>query len=210
MCQGKCNSESKESSTLTNETNTPPRAAGPWPKATDEIHWKSGFSDMEFPPVPFPTRRVFAVAGEATIRALVHTHHDRLKQSPIGHLFPTDPTRFAIGVTKAADFIIEVTGGPNYYASAHEPICMRTRHFPFTIDERAREIWLAYLLIAFDEVGFPSEIREEYWNWVEAMSIRMINRRTMRAAPRRIPFADAAAMLNLNASNFLWREAQPA
>jgi hemoglobin len=72
---------------------------------------------------------------------------------------------------------------------------MRRRHYPFTIDEAAREVWLRELWLAFDDVGFPAQLRREYWEWVEAFSIRMINRRTRRAQPRRFPFADMPSRL---------------
>jgi hemoglobin len=65
---------------------------------------------------------------------------------------------------------------------------MRTRHFPFTIDEKARETWLLCLWHAFDEAKFPAAIRREYWDWMEAFSARMINRRTMKAQPTRFAF----------------------
>lgn len=72
---------------------------------------------------------------------------------------------------------------------------MRERHFPFAINERAREIWLLALLHAFDDVAFPDEVREEYWNWMEPFSIRMINRRTTKEQPRRHPWAEAKESL---------------
>ena len=151
--------------------------------------------DFEFPPVPLPSSRVFAVAGVSLIYALVERHHERLRASTIGHLFPCEPARFREGVERSVDFVVEKTGGPPAYAPPDGVRCMRTRHFAFTIDERGREIWLAELIGAMDDVEFPGEIREEYWNWVEAMSIRMVNRRTMRAAPARYPWKDAARML---------------
>jgi len=107
-------------------------------------------------------------------------------------LYPSDAERFAHAVKKAADYAVEATGGPAAFTPVNGNTCMRTRHFPFTIDEAAREIWLGQLWLSFDEVGFPAEVREEYWNWQEAMSIRMINRRTTKAAPRRFTFAQAA------------------
>lgn len=158
----------------------------------DEVRWKPASSHVEFPAVPFPSRRVFALVGEEKLRALVARHHQLLKASPVGHLFPADPQRFQAGVEKTADFIIEATGGPAGFTAVFGHTCMRSRHFTFTIDERAREIWLALLLLAFDDVGFPQAAREEYWDWVEALSIRVINRRTMRAAPERYPLAQAA------------------
>jgi len=163
--------------------------------ATGHVRWKDAASDLEFPPVPFPSRRVFAVAGESRLRALVKRHHERLRDTSVGHLFPRDPSRFVLGIEKSADFIVEATGGPTRYTASNGPSCMRTQHFAFTIDETARDIWLAQMLLTLDDVGLPEEIRLEFWNWVEAMSIRMINRRTMRAQPNRYPLEEAQKAL---------------
>jgi hypothetical protein len=51
------------------------------------------------------------------------------------------------------------------------------------------------MLGAFEDVGFPDEARLEYWNWVEALSIRAISRRTMIGQPRRYPLAEAPTAL---------------
>jgi hemoglobin len=74
-------------------------------------------------------------------------------------------------------------------------VCMRVRHFPFTIDERSRDVWLGELLHALIEVEFPSSLLEAYWEWVEPMSIRMINRRTSKAQPLRYPFTQVKPFL---------------
>ena len=169
---------------------TSPMAVG------DEVRWRPASTSHEYPPVPFPSRRVFSVAGEPILRALVKRHHQRLMNTSVANLFPSNPVRFAAGVEKTADFIVEATGGPPLFTSAHGHTCMRSRHFRFTIDEQAREIWLAQLLLAFDDVGFPQDVREEYWDWVESLSIRVINRRTMRADPRRYPLAEAPLALS--------------
>lgn len=170
-----------------------PRNGGP--RDPYEVHWKRSAVDLEFPPVPMPTRRVFDVAGETGLRALVARHHERLRDSPVGHLFPFDGQRFEDGIRRAGDFTVEKSGGPVDYAPPDGRVCMRTRHFAFTIDEHGRDVWLAQLLLAFDDVDFPREVREEFWNWVEAMSIRMINRRTTKASPTRYPYADARRAL---------------
>jgi hemoglobin len=161
----------------------------------EAVRWKEASADLDFPPVPLPSQRIFAVAGEPMLRALVQRHHERLRESNLAHLFPADPDRFALAVEKSADFIIEATGGSPRYTPAHGDTCMRTRHYPFLIDESAREVWLAQLLLSFDEVGFPHDIHLEFWDWLEALSIRMINRRTMRAQPKRYPLIDAPVAL---------------
>lgn len=167
----------------------PPESLG------DKVRWKDASIDLAFPPVPIPSRRVFAATGESMLRALVKSHHERLLDSSIGHMFPVNKDRFAAVMEKTADFIIKATDGSARMGSAHEHSCLRTQHFPFSIDEAARDIWLAQLLLAFDDVRFPEEARLEFWNWVEALSIRMINRRTMHEQPRRYPLAKATITL---------------
>ena len=65
---------------------------------------------------------------------------------------------------------------------------MRTRHFPFAIDEKSRETWLLCLWRAFEQADFPRGVRREFWEWMEPFSARMINRRTTKAQPRRLSF----------------------
>ena len=173
--------------------------------AADEVRWVEGFFEMEFPRVPFPSRRIFTVAGEAILRSLVLRHHERLYETPLRALFPADRRRFLAAVTRAADYAVETCGGPKYFTSIRGKPCMRKRHYPFTIDESAREIWLRQLWRAFDDVGFPAQVRQEYWEWVEPFSIRMINRRTQRAPPQRYPFADVPRrLLQGSALEALW------
>ncbi|MGO9632862.1 MAG: globin [Steroidobacteraceae bacterium] len=160
-----------------------------------EVRWVEGKHELEFPPVPFPSRRIIELAGASTLRALVLRHHQRLYETPLRALFPANRERFLAGVARAADYAIETCGGPRYFTSRRGKPCMRRRHYPFTIDEAAREVWLRELWLAFDDVGFPAQLRREYWEWVEAFSIRMINRRTQRAQPRRFPFADMPGRL---------------
>jgi hemoglobin len=148
-------------------------------------------TELILPAVAFPSRRVLDTAGEERLRQLVRHHHALLVAGPIGSMFPADADLFADLVDKVADFVVESCGGGAAYSAQHGSTCMRTRHFPFTIDESARETWLSALFRAMEDVDFPIEVREEYWNWLEAMSVRMINRRTMKAQPARIPFAMA-------------------
>ena len=145
-------------------------------------------TELILPAVTFPSPRVLEVAGEAKLRQVVERHHALLMGSTIADLFPKDPWVFAKLAAKVGDFVVEACGGVSSYSVEHGNTCMRTRHFPFTIDETSREVWLAALFRAMEDVDFPVEVREEYWTWLEAFSVRMINRRTMKAQPVRIPF----------------------
>jgi len=160
-------------------------------QADAQVRWVGAGHDLAYPPVPFPPQRVFQIAGEACLRALVRRHHELLRASAVGALFPADERLFSEGAERAADFAVEACGGPAAYSPLQGHTCMRTRHLPFTIDEAGRALWLQLLRQAMDEVGLPDAVRADYWTWVEAMSIRMINRRTTKAQPARWPWAAA-------------------
>jgi hemoglobin len=151
--------------------------------------------DLVFPPIPSPSPSAFTAVGETSLRALVRCQHERLRNSSIGDLFPADPKRFAAVVEKIATYVVETVSGSSPFVQSHGLTWFRTRHLPLTIDETARNVWLAAMLGAFEDVGFPDEARLEYWNWVEALSIRAISRRTMIGQPRRYPLAEAPTAL---------------
>ena len=154
-------------------------------------HTLDAATELILPAMTFPSSQVLAIVGEEKLRQLVRRHHALLQASPIAGLFTEDPWAFAKLAEKVADFVVESCGGPPAYTAQHGGTCMRTRHFPFTIDEAARETWLAALFRAMEDVDFPVEVRAEYWDWLEAFSVRMINRRTVKAQPARIPFVMA-------------------
>jgi hemoglobin len=169
--------------------------AGVTLQAQEEVRWLEADHDLEFPPIPFPSRQLYHLTGSEMLRNLVRHHHARLLRTELGKLFPEEPRAFFITVEAAADFVVESCGGPEVFTRRHGPMRMRHRHFRAAIDERAREIWLHELYHSFEDVAFPHAAREDYWRWMEPFSIRMINRRTMRSQPARYPYGSAAETL---------------
>jgi hemoglobin len=151
--------------------------------------------DLAFPPIPAPARGAFAGVDDEMLRALVIFHHELLRRSSIGDLFPSNPKRFAEVVERIATFVVEMIHGSPDFVQAHGMVWFRARHLALTIDETARNVWLAAMLVAFEEVDFPEAARQEFWNWVEALSIRAITRRTMIGQPRRYPLNEATTAL---------------
>lgn len=151
--------------------------------------------DLLFPAPPTPSAAALAAVGEDALRELVRHHHDLLKKSSIGDLFPANPQRFAAVVERIATFMVETMRGNASFADAHGLTWFRSRHLPLTIDETARNVWLGALLASFEQLDFPEPARSELWAWVEALSIRAITRRTMVGQPRRYPLAEAAESL---------------
>ncbi len=146
--------------------------------------------DFIYPAVPFPSNKIFKALGEENIRAMVWHHHRLLQKTTIGHLFPQDEKIFKMAIDKASDFFVEALGGEQLFTHQHGEPHLRMRHFPFDIDENAREIWIAMYKKTLKDIAFPKELLEEFWNWIEPLSIRMINRRTAMEAPKRYYWSD--------------------
>ena len=146
--------------------------------ANDEVRTAEAMIDIIFPSVQFPSNKIFHAIGEEKIREIVAYHHDLLRKTKAGKLFPANEEAFKMNVDTTADFFVQALGGGDVFTSQHGEPRLRMRHFKIPIDESDREIWLAMYKKTLKELGFPREHLEEFWNWIEPLSIRMINRRT--------------------------------
>jgi len=160
----------------------------PFEPASMTPHTAEAKIDFVYPEVPFPTTRLIQQWGADNIRTMVRYHHGLLRKSAIRNLFPSDETMFAFATEKTADFFVEALGGEKSYTSFHGHPALRMRHFHITIDEKGREIWLMMYKKTINDLSMPQECIEEFWSWIEPLSIRMINRRTTVAPIERHPY----------------------
>ena len=115
----------------------------------------------------------FEALGEEKIRELVKIFYSYLIQSSLRPMFPDDIQESEI---KAADFMIQVMGGPKYYLEKRGPVRMRARHLPFAIDEKARKEWMSCYRQALDDIEMSEENKNHIWNFLEEQSRWMVNR----------------------------------
>ncbi len=156
----------------------------------EEIRVIDAMIDIIYPPVPFPSNRIFKALGEMRIREMVAYQHELLFKTKLGKLFPTNEEVIKMIVDKSADFFVEVLGGEQVFTSLHGEPHLRMRHFKIPIDESDRDIWLAMYKKTLKDLDFPYENLEEFWNWIESLSIRMINRRTNMDSIKRYPWSE--------------------
>jgi len=130
------------------------------------------------PPVTKPNPEFLQELGEEGFRKLVSDHYELLKDSDISHLFPvTDPQEFADAKKHAADFMIQICGGPSYFNQSRGAPRMVGRHEPFAITEGARQRWLecyAMLLPALSD-RVKDENIQSFWNYLNVFSQWMVN-----------------------------------
>lgn len=131
------------------------------------------------PPVTKPHPGFFYEVGEERFRKLVNEHYESIKTSDIAFLFPIfDDEDFAQAQKHAADFLIEISGGPDYFTQTRGDHHMVGRHAPFRIDEHSRKTWLALyipLLNALVDEGITQEYIESFWNYLDIHSMWMVN-----------------------------------
>lgn len=158
--------------------------------AQDEVRHVESMIDIIFPSVAFPSNRIFKTMGDSAIRNMVWHHHELLLKTKVGKLFPANEEAFKMVVDKTADFFVQALGGGDVFTTLHGEPKLRLRHFKIPIDESDREIWLTMYKKTLKEIDFPKEHLEEFWNWIEPLSIRMINRRTNMQNIKRHYFND--------------------
>ena len=81
---------------------------------------------------------------------------------------------------KSAKFFIQLLGGPPLYVIDHGPPQMRSRHLPFEIDEKARQVWLncfdKTLQNAEIKYHFPAQHLESFRIFLKEFSAWMVNK----------------------------------
>lgn len=114
------------------------------------------------------------VGGEETFRRLVDTFYAKVEADPA--LRPMFPDDLEEGKRWQRLFLIQLFGGPTDYAEERGHPRLRMRHFPFPIDQQARDHWLQHMLDAMDETGIEEPMRSEMQVYFERASTHMMNR----------------------------------
>ena len=73
-------------------------------------------------------------------------------------------------------FLMQYFGGPTRYMQERGHPRLRMRHFPFAIDQKARDHWLEHMLSSIDEVGIQEPARSVMRQYFERASEFLINR----------------------------------
>lgn len=127
------------------------------------------------PKVELPNREILIQLGEENMRKMISDHYDLLVISEIKDLFP--PTQEGVEMAKkhAADFFIQICGGPRYFDESRGAPMMAARHSPFKITEKGRIIWLETFAKAIENTNLSEELKKSFWNYIDIFSIWMIN-----------------------------------
>jgi hemoglobin len=99
---------------------------------------------------------IYAIVGEDGFERLVRAFYAKVPSDPIlGAMYP--PHDLAGAEQRLRDFLIGRFGGPPRYVEQRGHPRLRTRHMPITLDEAARDRWVALMNGALDEAALPAE-----------------------------------------------------
>lgn len=128
------------------------------------------------PDVQIPNSMVLKALGEDGMRKMVARHYDLLVESEIKGLFPPTEQGLEMAKKHAADFFIQICGGPKYFNESRGAPRMVARHAPFEIDSNARLVWLEKYAQAIEETSLSEELKSSFWKYIDIFSIWMINK----------------------------------
>jgi hemoglobin len=118
---------------------------------------------------------VFERVGEEGFTRLVRAFYAQVPgDSILGPMYPVDD--LAGAEQRLRDFLIGRFGGPPRYVEQRGHPRLRMRHMPFTIDQPARDRWMALMDRALDEAQLPEEATALLREFFHAMATFMINR----------------------------------
>ncbi len=104
------------------------------------------------------------VGGMPFFEQLVDRFYGGIRHDPVvGPMYQADPSDpdLAGPRRRLTLFLVQYWGGPTTYLEERGHPRLRARHFPFPIDEAARDRWLAHMRAAIDASGAGRAEREE-------------------------------------------------
>jgi hemoglobin len=118
---------------------------------------------------------VFSAIGEEGFSRLVAAFYRQVYQDDIlGPMYPSEDREGA--EQRLRDFLIYRFGGPQRYIEQRGHPRLRARHFPFAINQSARDRWMQLMNNAFAEAALPADAEQHLRGFLEQMSEFMINR----------------------------------
>ncbi len=117
---------------------------------------------------------IYSIIGEEGFTHLVAAFYRQIPEDDIlGAMYPEEDRAGA--EQRLRDFLIYRFGGPQRYIEERGHPRLRARHFPFRINQAARDRWMHLMNRAFAEAALPAEAEQFLRAFFEQMSTFMIN-----------------------------------
>lgn len=123
----------------------------------------------------YQPQSIYDLIGAESIHSLVDAFYVAVeKDSVLRSMYPDDLSQSRRHLQL---FLVQFFGGPGDYSAERGHPRLRMRHFPFEIDQQARDHWLQHMWAAIDAVGIAEPARSQMRDYFERSSAFLINRR---------------------------------
>jgi hemoglobin len=114
------------------------------------------------------------VGGKAWFDALVERFYEGVADDP--GLRPMYPEADLTGAReRLSGFLVQYWGGPDDYSRKRGHPRLRMRHFPYRIDEEARDRWMHHMRSALRGGGLPPGVEAAVLDYFERSSLALVN-----------------------------------
>jgi hemoglobin len=118
---------------------------------------------------------VYDIVGEEALTRLVAAFYKRIPgDTLLGPMYPAGD--FEAAEKRLRDFLVYRFGGPQTYIEERGHPRLRRRHFPFAINEAARDRWIEHMDQAFEEVEIEPGARDAMKQLFDHVATFLINR----------------------------------
>lgn len=114
------------------------------------------------------------VGGDQAFFDLVEAFYRGVENDPpLRAQYPAD---LAPGKKHLAWFLIQRFGGPALFSNERGHPRLRMRHFPFVLDQAARDAWVRHMTAALDEIPAFGPYRDMLLEYFEHTATFLMNR----------------------------------
>lgn len=118
---------------------------------------------------------LYSVIGEEGFERLIAAFYKQIPHDEI--LAPMYAGRDLAGAEqRLRDFLVVRFGGPSRYLEQRGHPRLRMRHFPFPIDQKARDRWIQLMNAALDEARLPADAEQLLRDFFASTATFLINR----------------------------------
>jgi hemoglobin len=118
---------------------------------------------------------VYRRIGEEGFTRLVQAFYAQVPEDGVlGPMYPKDD--LAGAEQRLREFLIGRFGGPPRYVEQRGHPRLRMRHFPFAIDQHARDRWMTLMDRAIDTAALPQDVAALLREFFHSTSTFLINR----------------------------------
>lgn len=116
----------------------------------------------------------FEIIQEENLRKLIADFYEGIKQDNL--IRPMYPDDLAPAEERLFLFMMQFLGGPRIYHEKRGLPALKKRHFPYPVNQEARDRWMGLMLAAIEKNNMPDTEKEYLKEYFGGTATFLLNR----------------------------------